>query len=81
MGCTCFRVRLFKSETVLLNTIGDVVGFNMEDGPIIAIDGNKNHMYAIIQPVPLGPSTFVNSTECEPKCIAATFCCKDPSVK
>ena len=76
---TLDAVNIGKKRT--WNTIGDVVGFNMEDGPIIAIDGNKNHMYAIIQPVPLGPSTFVNSTDCSPKCIAATFCCKDPSVK
>ena len=59
------------------STIGDVVGFQMEDGPIIAVDGTKKVLYAIIQPTPTGAQVYVNDTGCG--CATKNFCCKDPT--
>ena len=57
--------------------IGDVLGFEMEEGAIIAIDGEESIMYAIIQPSPTGPQNYVNDTGCG--CSSGAFCCRDPT--
>ena len=59
--------------------IGDVVGYEMEDGNIIAINGKQNILYAILQPTPTGPQTYVNESNCAPSCATNTFCCRDPT--
>lgn len=60
--------------------IGDVVGFEMEDGAIIAIDGTNNVMYAIIQPSPTGPQSYVNASGAAcASCAKDSFCCRDPT--
>lgn len=57
--------------------MGDVVGFQMEDGAIIAVDGKNSIMYAIMQPTPTGAQTYVNDTGCG--CEKDAFCCRDPT--
>ena len=61
--------------------IGDVDEWRVEDGPIIGLSSEEQEMYAIIQPSPTGPTTYVNATgpDCK-SCAAGTHCCRDPTV-
>ena len=55
--------------------------WRVEDGPIIGLASETQEMYAIIQPVPKGPTTYVNASgpDCK-SCATGTQCCRDPVV-